>query len=260
MRILALDTATSATAVALVDVACTAVASRADTARTGEASRAHTPSAPSLALESRDDPPAGTRPRHAQRVLAISAELVSQAGGFQTVERIAVGIGPGSFTGLRIGIATARALARSLGVPLVGISTLQALALAAREASDRALLVLLDARRGELFAAGWGHGADPRCDPAAINPCLLAPHQLADSLAELDRAPLAVGDGSLEFRAALEQLGAEVPADGSIVHRVRARAHCILAAATEAGEPGAVRPVYLRAPDAELTRRSAVPR
>lgn len=247
MRILALDTATSATAVALMDVACA-----------GEADRAQTPTEPALALESRDDPPAGARPRHAQRLLVLSAELVAPAGGFETVERIAVGIGPGTFTGLRIGIASARALARSLAVPLVGISTLQALALAAREAHGGALLVLLDARRGELFAAGWGAGADPRCDPAVINPCLLAPQELAGTLAALDGAALSVGDGAVKLRAALERLGAEVPPDGSIAHRVRARAHCILAATRVPGEPAAVRPAYLREPDAELARRTAV--
>jgi tRNA threonylcarbamoyladenosine biosynthesis protein TsaB len=247
VRILALDTATSATAVALVDVTCA-----------GEAGRAPTPAAPALALEGRDDPPAGARPRHAQRLLALSAELVAQAGGFETVERIAVGIGPGSFTGLRIGVASARALARSLGIPLVGVSTLQALALAAREANRRAVLVLLDARRGELFAAGWGDGADPCRDPAAIDRCLLAPQQLAETLAALGGAPLAVGDGAVKLRDVLERLGAEVPADQSIVHRVRAQAHCILAAASEPGDPEAVRPAYLRAPDAEIARRAGV--
>ena len=91
MRILAFDTATRATAVAL--------------AGTGE-----------RVLEARDDPPPGERPRHASRLLPLTAELLERAGiGFEDIDRLAVGVGPGTFTGLRIGVATARALGRVTG-------------------------------------------------------------------------------------------------------------------------------------------------
>ncbi len=278
MRILALDTATSATAVALVDVDVDVEPEPPTTRSGGRAAMVAgpygapaAPPASRVSLEARDDPPAGARPRHAQRLLALCTELADQAGGLQTVQRIAVGIGPGTFTGLRIGIATAHALARSLSVPLVGVCTLQALAVQAREAHDRPILSLIDARRGELFAAGWARDADPRQDRATIEPRVLAPDRLAEALDALRGAPraigdtprgigdtpLAIGDGAVRFRAALEHHGAEIPPDPSMRNRVRASAHCLLGAVAEPGAAGAVRPLYLRAPDAELARSGA---
>ena len=90
--------------------------------------------------------------------------------------RIAVGTGPGSFTGLRIGIATARALAAALGTPAVGVGTLDALALGMREAAggQRDLLAALDARRGELFAALYGADGSPLREPFLATPGELA--------------------------------------------------------------------------------------
>ncbi|MGO9974178.1 MAG: tRNA (adenosine(37)-N6)-threonylcarbamoyltransferase complex dimerization subunit type 1 TsaB [Solirubrobacteraceae bacterium] len=294
MRILALDTATSATAVALVDVDVDVdVAPAPPTTRlggraaivAGPYSAPAAPHASHVSLEARDDPPAGARPRHAQRLLALCAELADQAGGLQTVQRIAVGIGPGTFTGLRIGIATAHALARSLSVPLVGVCTLQALAVQAREAHDRPILSLIDARRGELFAAGWAREADPRRDRATIEPRVLPPDRLAEALEALRGAgraigetpraigetpramgetpraigdsPLAIGDGAVRFRAALEHHGAEIAPDASMLNRVRAGAHCLLGAVAERVAADAVRPLYLRAPDAEIARSGA---
>lgn len=130
MRVLGLDTATAATTVALLG-------------RDGRA------------LELRDDPPPGARPGHASQLLPLVHELLEQAGlGWSEIDRIAVGIGPGTFTGLRIGLATAQALAASTGTPLVGVSTLSALAAAAHAtAPDTTTLAVIDARRGEAFAA-----------------------------------------------------------------------------------------------------------
>ena len=80
-------------------------------------------------FEVRDDPAPGARPAHAGRLLAAAEEALAAAGvGWEEVDRLAVGVGPGSFTGLRIGIATARALAQGRGLPIVGVSTLEALA------------------------------------------------------------------------------------------------------------------------------------
>ena len=90
-------------------------------------------------LERRDDPPPGARPGHATRLLAMVAELLEQAGSsWEEVQRIAVGVGPGTFTGLRVGVATARGLAHSRSIRLVGVSSLQALALGALEGDDDA--------------------------------------------------------------------------------------------------------------------------
>ncbi len=88
-------------------------------------------------LQGRDDPAAGERPGHTTRLLPLASELLAQAGlRWAELERIAVGVGPGTFTGLRIGVATARGLAQSLGAEVVGVSTLRVLAEAALRGSD----------------------------------------------------------------------------------------------------------------------------
>ena len=87
-------------------------------------------------LTARDDPGLGERPGHATRLLAMADELLAEAGvAWSALDRIAVGLGPGRFTGLRVGIATARGLAQSLSVELVGVSSLMALAANAFSAS-----------------------------------------------------------------------------------------------------------------------------
>jgi len=172
------------------------------------------------------------------------------------VGRIAVGTGPGSFTGLRIGIATARALAAALSTPAVGVGTLDALALGMREAADgqRDLLVALDARRGELFAALYGAAASP-----LRGPFLAGPAELAEFVSELPGSPLAAGSGALRFRRELSGSGAEIPGGSDSVHRIAARHVCALGAAGAA--EGAPEPRYLRPPDAKRWReRDTSPR
>ncbi len=239
MRILGLDTATRATAVALCDLPA------------GE-----------LESERRDDPPARARPGHARRLLELAIELLEQSGGgWERIDRIAVGTGPGTFTGLRIGIATAHGLARAREIPLVGISTLESLALGGqRAAAERQLdlvYAVLDARRGEVFAAGWEPDeGDPAAGRRLSAPMAIAPERLAAKLADLGRSVLAIGDGAIEFRQALERSGAVVPEDGSELHRVSAINHCRLAVSRPVPALVDVRPAYLRLPDAEIARRA----
>jgi tRNA threonylcarbamoyladenosine biosynthesis protein TsaB len=201
------------------------------------------------ACERRDDPAPGERPQHASRLLALVEAALDGAGaGWDDVERIAVGVGPGGFTGLRHGIATARALAQGRGLPLAGVSSLEALARGAqREAgSDRAVLAVIDARRGEVFAAAW-QGAERLLEPVAIDPGELAARLGAGRLA----APLAAGDGAVRFREQLERAGAAVPDDRSPAHRVSAIEICRLGAAGDVTDRDRLVPDYRREPDAK---------
>jgi tRNA threonylcarbamoyladenosine biosynthesis protein TsaB len=209
-----------------------------DTATAGTAVAVWGPRGP--AVERRDDPPLGARPAHAGRLLVLVEEALSVAqAGWDAIERVAVGVGPGGFTGLRLGIATARGLAQARGLPLVGVSSLRALAAGAQEeAAGRAVVAVIDARRGEVFAA-----ADERFGPLAIAPAALA--------ARIEPGWLAVGDGAVRFREELERAGASVPADESPLHRVSALQVCRLGAAEEPADRDALLPDYRREPDAK---------
>jgi tRNA threonylcarbamoyladenosine biosynthesis protein TsaB len=214
-----------------------------------------------LALEARDDPSPGERPRHTTRLMTLIIELLDEAGlGWDDVDRIAVGVGPGTFTGLRIGIATARGLAVARGLALVGISTLESLALGGIDAVTQgvidaridAVAAVIDARRGEAFSAAWSLERRPLMAPGA-----LAPDALAERLSALGARVLAVGDGAVEFTGVLERSGAMVAEGHSGLHRVTAINHCRLADGRPPSPSGDVRPEYLRLPDAEIARRAA---
>ena len=247
MRILAFDTATPATAVAL--------------------SESTVPG--SVVVTARHDPRPGERPGHATRLLPLIAKVLERARiGWTDVDRIAVGVGPGTFTGLRIGIASARALAQARDIPLVGVPTLQSLALAGARASLSragedplpaeldAVLAAVDARRGEVFAASWRIEEAESFERALILPRALAPEALAELVAPLGPRTLAVGNGAIAFREVLERSGAFIPEDGSPLHRVTAAHHCWLAGRLPEGAPDEVKPEYLRAPDAEIAHRT----
>jgi tRNA threonylcarbamoyladenosine biosynthesis protein TsaB len=146
------------------------------------------------------------------------------------LDALVVGTGPGSFTGVRIGLATARALAFALDLPAAGVSTLDALAAGAPGA-----VPVIDAKRGEVFALVGGQA---RC----VKP------------AELEAAAgsLCVGDGAVRYRSILEEQGAVIPPDESDQHVPRARFHASLA--RDFGPADAIEPLYLRVPDAEKRR------
>jgi len=172
----------------------------------------------------------GERLSRAVTLLEDVDALLRQAGAHTAdVEALAVGIGPGSFTGVRVGLATARGLALALGVPVAGVSTLDALAAGAPGA-----VPVVDARRGEIFVLQ----GEPR---------VLAP-------AELDLGPgtTCVGSGAVRYRSLLEAAGAVVPPDADERHLPRARFHALLA--RDFGPAEAVEPLYLRIPDADRTR------
>jgi tRNA threonylcarbamoyladenosine biosynthesis protein TsaB len=219
-------------------------------------------------LQARDDPPPHGHPGHATRLLAIAPELLARAKlPWSAVERIAVGVGPGRFTGLRVGLATARGLAQSLDAELVGVSTLRALALAARRSpggggADRATIAVVDARRGEVFAAAYPAG---EADEIVFERAL-GRSELERVVDEIERrgGPTgerwqAVGDGALVYQAELLAAGVIVPPADSPLHLLDAAALCELgaeAAASTALE--VVLPDYRRAPDAALARGRAL--
>jgi tRNA threonylcarbamoyladenosine biosynthesis protein TsaB len=220
VNVLGLDTATPATAVAVL---------RGD----------------GRAFERYRAPPDSGRPRHATELLGMAEQALDAAAlAWGQLDRVGVGVGPGSFTGMRIGIATAQGLARALALELVGVSTLQALSSAARRATGAtAVLAVLEAGRGEVFAAAWG------------NEQLLAPHAaspatLLESARRLPPGLLAVGSGSVRLRDGLEAVGVAVESDDSPLHRVGAAELCRLAVAAAPVAPGALQPAYLREPDA----------
>jgi len=219
--VLALDTATSSTSAGVVG--------------------------PGLAVELRHDPAPGERPGHATRLLELCEEALRAAGAeWGDVGLLAAGTGPGGFTGLRIGLATAHGLALARGLPLAGVSSLRALAAPAREgAPGERSAAVLDARRGEAFAAVYDGDAE------VMEPAALAPERLAEALGALPGPRLAVGEGALRFRPAIEGAGLEVPGGDSPLHRVRATSVARLALEARARTEAPVLPDYVRPPDAE---------
>jgi tRNA threonylcarbamoyladenosine biosynthesis protein TsaB len=193
--------------------------------------------------------PEGGRPRHAEALMVELEGAVGAAGGWEAVDVLAVGIGPGSFTGLRVGLATARAIAQALGKPVVPVGTLPALAEGIAEAGEeaRSRLAVLDARRGEAFAALFGSGGEEVWEPFLVKPA-----DLAERLETLPDTGLAGGSGALRFRRELEAGGAEVLPDSSGAHRVWARHVCRLATDGPPSPPEAIQPIYLRPPDAQV--------
>jgi tRNA threonylcarbamoyladenosine biosynthesis protein TsaB len=194
-------------------------------------------------------------PRHATMLLPEVVRAVEAVGGWEAVERVGIGVGPGSFTGLRIAIATGRALAQATGLPATPVGTLEALAagIAERAPDGRPVLAVLDARRGEVFAQLHDGDGAPLSGPAVMAPARIG-EWLSEAggsrLAEGPVTPLAAGSGSLRFVRELEVAGVEVLPRDDPAHRLSARHLCALAVAGERSEPEAIRPIYLREPDA----------
>ena len=176
----------------------------------------------------RDGQVLGERSSRAVTVLADADGLLRAAGLAPAgLDLLAVGTGPGSFTGVRIGLAAARGLALALDLPVAGVSTLDALA-----AGTPGAVPVIDARRGEIFVRLSGH---VRCQ--------------APDMLEVDKGATYVGSGAVRYRRSIEAAAGIVPPDESDAHVPHARFHAFLA-----GEPGPaelVEPLYLRDPDAK---------
>jgi tRNA threonylcarbamoyladenosine biosynthesis protein TsaB len=168
----------------------------------------------------RDGVVLGERLTDARSVLAAADELLREAElEPSALDALVVGTGPGSFTSIRMGLATARGLALALDVPAAGVSTLHAFA---------GGQPVIDARRGEVFSDG---------------PALARPEEL-----DVDGRRL-VGDGAVRYREVLEARGAEIPPDDDPAHRPAA--HLLVAHAGAYGPASELEPLYLRDPDAK---------
>lgn len=193
----------------------------------------------------------GEGPAHARELLPALASVLDHGGlDWKDVDAIGVGVGPGTFTGLRIGVSTARALAGAHGAELRPVSSLRALA----EGIVAPLrLPLIDARRGELFGALYVDG-DEHWAPFAA-----APEGVAERVRRAGLSPSSAGDGSVRFRDVLEAAGIQVEPDASRAHVVRGLHVCRLAAGAPARPPQAVMPEYLRQPDAKPLQPNTKP-
>jgi tRNA threonylcarbamoyladenosine biosynthesis protein TsaB len=182
------------------------------------------------------------RPGHAAELMPAVMRCVDDAGlAWGDLDAVAIGVGPGMFTGLRIGVATAHGLAAGTGAELRPVSSLAALAMG----RDGETLAVIDARRDEVFGALYDG------DSVLWEPFVAAPEAVADRVRERGTGSLAVGDGAIRFRDVLEAAGAVVPDDDSDAHVVRGLSICRLAATVAPVPVEAVLPDYLRLPDAK---------
>ena len=174
---------------------------------------------------------------------AAHAALGLAGASLDEVGRILVGVGPGTFTGIRIAAAAARSIALATGAALSKGSTLAALAapaLASTEGGE--VLAVVDARRRQVFVQRFMVDGGPEGDILCVYPAELV----------VDGTPLVVGDGAKRYRDALPGLG-RVPADASPLHRVTASG-LVLSADLSPVPAGEVVPLYVREPDAEVRR------
>ena len=196
--------------------------------------------------------------RHAE-ILTPAIDFVCTHAdiGLDEIGLVAVDVGPGLFTGMRVGLAAAKALALALRLPMIGISSLDLLAFPHRR-SDRVIVPVVDARKGEVFYAMYRQV--PGGLQQVVAPTVGPVDELVGDLLARSQDVLCLGDGAHRYRAAiLDGFHCEIaeechPSAGPLVQLAHSRA-----LREEWVNPAEIRPVYLRQPDAEInwTTRSA---
>lgn len=204
-----------------------------------------------VALADDDGPLAGTfvrgERRHAETLAPAIGHVLAQAGlALKALDAVALDVGPGLFTGIRVGVATAQGLAEGLGIGIVPVTSVAVLAREVYDAGwDGPVAAVVDARRGEVFCARYSGPEEETHPPARYSPEALA--------AELAAEPgvLLAGTGARRYAASFA--GFRVAA---VVHPSPRALVAVAADRLAAGErpvaPAEVRPVYLREADARI--------
>ena len=189
--------------------------------------------------------------RHAETLVPAIEFLGRQTGiGLDEISVIAVDVGPGLFTGMRVGLAAAKAFAQALRVPMIGLSSLDLLAFPHRR-SDRVVVPVVDARKGEVFYAMYRQ-VPGGLQQVAASRVATVDDLVADLLARSQEV-LCVGDGALRYRGEIcdgyhcEFADEASPSAGPLVQLAHAKA-----LREEWANPADIHPLYLRPPDAEI--------
>ena len=182
---------------------------------------------------------------HAERIAPMVAETLTQAGiGMAEIDRIAVTIGPGTFTGVRVGVALARGLALRDGgrkIPLVGLSTLQAIAAGQAAVPGMARIAAIDARRGQIYAQAFDAALAELTEPIVASP------QEASKL-----LLYAVGEGGASIAGSGAELLRDAMGAGELSDpAAQPDPAIIVALGAQLAPMDPLRPLYLRAPDAK---------
>ena len=190
---------------------------------------------------------------HAAALVPMIEDVLSEAGvGLSDLTRLAVTVGPGTFTGLRVGLATARGLALATGKPLTGVTTLEAIAWSVRDiAADQKAVIAaaFDARRNEVYLQTFDALGRPLCEPKLANL-----DECSGDIPDVGNPVICVGTGADLVTTQLRQVGRPVQVSDRLPYPdARAVAEIAMGRDAEPGQlPG---PLYLRAPDAKLPTR-----
>lgn len=198
--------------------------------------------------------------RHAEMLAPQISAVCEQAGvSLRDVAAVAVDVGPGLYTGLRVGVTTAMTIASALRVNMVGVTSLDLVAFPVRHTSRR-ITAVIDARRGEVFCARYRPvpGGVQRVSELSVS----SPEAVAAEIMADGGETLVVGDGAVRYRSVFAPVrGAEIadrgfacPSAESLVQLACARAQ-----REEHVPPEEIRPLYLRRPDAEAKWPAAAP-